>query len=459
MSERKHSLAILSAAAAASLFASGALARQAVTISDGSFQFDWFTTKFDTGTDSMIQATWDQIEGNPATSMKITNFVGPSHDLQGFHKYTKAGALLDPSLGGIRSLSFSIQARKFSGGNATGQQIGPAIQQAGVAYRAGSLTTGNSTNWVTRKGTFVASDFTRFDGQPGSPDFSSSGSPITVGFRSGNSGSADLTVTFNYDNFAMTAFFANLTISDGTFNDSNWAVTNFITGSGGTATGSQTTSGNPSDCRQVLNHMNAGSASLDAFHKYNAPGAEIDPALAEVASVDLVIDAKFVSGPGNNGQRFGLALEQNGIAYKAGSLATGRVTDWTTYSTLRMKAGEFSRFDGQPGTPDFSKTGDPIRFGYYTANTNGGGSGAINVKANYDNFAVHVHFVECPSDLTADGAVDDADFIVFVGAYNILDCTDPVMPAGCPSDLNKDGLVDDNDFVTFLAAYNVLECP
>ncbi|MBS0187455.1 MAG: hypothetical protein JSS51_05265 [Planctomycetes bacterium] len=459
MSDVDKRLVILSAVAAASLMASGAVARQAVTISDGSFQSDWFLTKFDTGTDSMIQATWDQIEGNPVTSMKITNFVGPSHDLQGFHKYGKAGVRIDPSLGGIRSLSFSIQAKKFSGGNATGQQIGPAIEQAGVAYRAGSLTTGNSTNWVTRKGTFVAADFTRFDGQPGNPDFSISGSPITVGFRSGNSGSADLTVTFNYDNFSMTAFFANLTISDGTFNDSDWVVTNFITGSGGTATGTQTTGGNPADCRQVLNHMNGGSASLDAFHKYNAPGAEIDPSLAPVASVDLVIDAKFVSGPGNNGERFGLALEQGGIAYKAGSLATGRVTDWTTYSTLRMKSGDFTRFDGQPGTPDFSKSGDPIRFGYFTANTNGAGSGAINLKANYDNFAVHVHFVDCPCDLTSDGVVDDSDFIVFAGAYNILDCADPAMPLGCPSDLDKDGLVDDGDFVEFLLAYNTLECP
>jgi hypothetical protein len=65
----------------------------------------------------------------------------------------------------------------------------------------------------------------------------------------------------------------------------------------------------------------------------------------------------------------------------------------------------------------------------------------------------------CPGDLNNDGQVDDADFVVFAAAYNILDCADPAMPAGCPADLNSDGFVDDSDFVAFAAAYNTLLCP
>ncbi|MBX3388097.1 MAG: hypothetical protein KF691_01435 [Phycisphaeraceae bacterium] len=65
----------------------------------------------------------------------------------------------------------------------------------------------------------------------------------------------------------------------------------------------------------------------------------------------------------------------------------------------------------------------------------------------------------CPADLNQDGFVDDADFPVFVNAYNILDCADPSMPAGCPADLNADSLVDDADFVEFVVAYNELVCP
>jgi hypothetical protein len=65
----------------------------------------------------------------------------------------------------------------------------------------------------------------------------------------------------------------------------------------------------------------------------------------------------------------------------------------------------------------------------------------------------------CVGDINTDGVVDDTDFVIFAAAYNILDCTDPAMPATCPSDLNNDGFVDDTDFVIFAAAYNELLCP
>ncbi|MBX3380030.1 MAG: hypothetical protein KF805_08030 [Phycisphaeraceae bacterium] len=53
----------------------------------------------------------------------------------------------------------------------------------------------------------------------------------------------------------------------------------------------------------------------------------------------------------------------------------------------------------------------------------------------------------------------DADFVIFVAAYNILDCSGPSMPPGCPADLNGDGVVDDGDFIVFVPAYNELVCP
>ena len=65
----------------------------------------------------------------------------------------------------------------------------------------------------------------------------------------------------------------------------------------------------------------------------------------------------------------------------------------------------------------------------------------------------------CPADLNNDGFVDDSDFVIFASTYNILDCSDPSMPAGCPGDLNGDTFVDDADFVIFASAYNELICP
>jgi len=65
----------------------------------------------------------------------------------------------------------------------------------------------------------------------------------------------------------------------------------------------------------------------------------------------------------------------------------------------------------------------------------------------------------CRSDINADGFVDDADFVLFAAAYDLLDCADPVMPVGCASDLNNDANVDDADFVLFANAYDALVCP
>ncbi|MBS0187829.1 MAG: hypothetical protein JSS51_07155 [Planctomycetes bacterium] len=65
----------------------------------------------------------------------------------------------------------------------------------------------------------------------------------------------------------------------------------------------------------------------------------------------------------------------------------------------------------------------------------------------------------CPCDLNHDGFVDDADFVLFLPAYNVLDCFDPGMIQGCRADLNGDFVVDDGDFILFVAAYNDLLCP
>lgn len=65
----------------------------------------------------------------------------------------------------------------------------------------------------------------------------------------------------------------------------------------------------------------------------------------------------------------------------------------------------------------------------------------------------------CVGDLTLDSVVDDADFQVFVAAYDVLDCSSLQMLAGCTADLNNDGLVDDADFGVFVSAYDALTCP
>jgi hypothetical protein len=85
-------------------------------------------------------------------------------------------------------------------------------------------------------------------------------------------------------------------------------------------------------------------------------------------------------------------------------------------------------------------------------------TGAIQISSasGHDYLA---RFNDCPADLNADQQVDDADFVQFAGAYNILDCADPAMPANCPADLNNDDAVDDADFSVFVVAYDEVICP
>lgn len=90
------------------------------------------------------------------------------------------------------------------------------------------------------------------------------------------------------------------------------------------------------------------------------------------------------------------------------------------------------------------------------------GTYVIQVSRNQPwggKYALQVSGSCATSDFNGDDLVNDADFIVFAQAYNILVCSDPTMPVGCPADINKDGVVDDTDFLYFVSAYDTLICP
>lgn len=57
----------------------------------------------------------------------------------------------------------------------------------------------------------------------------------------------------------------------------------------------------------------------------------------------------------------------------------------------------------------------------------------------------------CTSDFNRDNLVDDADFQLFIAAYDILLSNE--------GDLTGDGMTDDSDFQLFSAAYDILTCP
>lgn len=62
----------------------------------------------------------------------------------------------------------------------------------------------------------------------------------------------------------------------------------------------------------------------------------------------------------------------------------------------------------------------------------------------------------CVGDLDANNVVGDADFAVFVEAYNDMLC--PVGAGPCPADFDLNGVVDDADFSIFAGAYGDMLC-
>ena len=119
---------------------------------------------------------------------------------------------------------------------------------------------------------------------------------------------------------------------------------------------------------------------------------------------------------------------------------------------VNAAAGEYTLAAGSPAIDAGDESFLMPAFGFDLA-------GMARVEGAAPDLGAFEFAAACAGDLNSDGLVDDGDFVLFAGAYNVLDCEDPAMMPSCPADLNADGVVDDADFVLFVAAYDRLVCP
>lgn len=155
-----------------------------------------------------------------------------------------------------------------------------------------------------------------------------------------------------------------------------------------------------------------------------------------------------IAGSLTSAQIFGgrLIVGGNGIGAPEVCLAQWTSTGWRPFGPM-------------PGG------GNPSSYGYVDALAVF--EGTLLVGGGFDRVGSDeiYHFARisacslCPSDLTNDAIVDDADFCNFILSYDLMDCSDPAMPEACPADFNADGLVDDTDFTRFVADYAAFLCP
>lgn len=111
-------------------------------------------------------------------------------------------------------------------------------------------------------------------------------------------------------------------------------------------------------------------------------------------------------------------------------LASGTTPDWAygTTNAIAYTMEMYSRSGGfSPGTTTIAPSGYEFQ---------------VALMAMMEHL--------CPADLNLDNSVDDADFTLFVGAYDTL-----LSNAG---DLTGDGMTDDSDFSLFVGAYDQLTC-
>jgi hypothetical protein len=250
-------------------------------------------------------------------------------------------------------------------------------------------------------------------------------------------------------------------LTDTEFANVNWSIATMLdTTPGGNAScvGSQTLNGNPGNCRSIAHQWQITGPGVSIAVAHLRAGIAIAPASGPgIVSVQWSLQASCDVAPYVHAIGFGPVLFQDNKWF----VITGGVAiagaGWTTLGGI-SPTDSWVEVSGGPEKPDFSPTGGPLQFGFYSSNGGSGGSFAISAEGRIDNFFLRV-LRTCSGDFNVDGVVDDADFQIFAVAYNILDCEDPDMPGGCPADLNTDGFVDDLDFQAFAVAYDRLICP
>lgn len=173
-----------------------------LTLTNGTFApTDWTTTFAGTG---VVTGSQLASGGNPGTAWNVLNDLVGAGAIAGYHFWTGLGGTIDPgATGPISSVALALDGKYISGVGGNGMQISLAIEQDGIIYRTATQALGSTGSWVTRTFNAGSSDFSRVDGLAGTPDFSATGSPITLGFRTANNGT-NYNVRAYYDNFLAT---------------------------------------------------------------------------------------------------------------------------------------------------------------------------------------------------------------------------------------------------------------
>jgi hypothetical protein len=169
---------------------------------------------------------------------------------------------------------------------------------------------------------------------------------------------------------ALSTAAAAQTVSDSTFLDTDWSLTQFTTPAGGTSTGGQVLAGgNPGAFRNITDALNnapsPGTASIVLSTSIYTPFTCSPGVSGAIGSLNYSEDAACTASCFGAGQSTGPALLQGGNLYISNSGAiTGPALTWSTIALNGLTAADFALVNVTSTTlydntqhPDFSAGG------------------------------------------------------------------------------------------------------
>jgi hypothetical protein len=223
---------------------------------------------------------------------------------------------------------------------------------------------------------------------------------------------------------------AAVTVSDSTFLDANWNLTQFLGGTGGSVAAGQVVSGgNPGAFRNVTDTLTGGGVGIVLGTSIYTPFTYSPTVSGAIGSLNYTEDAACTSGCFGQGQSTGPALLQSGNLYILGSstVITGPGAAWATHALSGLTALDFGRVNVSATTivdntqhPDFSASGAPIQVGFFRANGTGAGGGGYTLAAGIDNWQITIAQAGPAAAIPTLGAMEIALLAIAIGLLGLL---------------------------------------
>lgn len=193
---------------------------------------------------------------------------------------------------------------------------------------------------------------------------------------------------------------AAVAVLDSTFADTNWSLTQFTGGTGGSVSAGQVLAGGNSGAfRNLTDTLTGGGVGVVLGANIYTPFTYNPVVSGAIASLDYAEDAACTSGCFGDGQSTGPAILQSGNLYilSSSTVITGPAAAWAPHTLSGLTALDFGLVNVTATTifdnaqhPDFSASGAPIQVGYFRANGTGPGGGGYTLAAGIDNWQITI---------------------------------------------------------------------